>query len=438
MRSLRPRALALSPVIAALLAVSVTAESPVVAAPAAAKTRATAPEQTASDAGPRRARASTAAPSSRTAAPALRTAAPAFRTAAPALRTAAPSSRTAATADVDALALEISEAWMAKVPARSMAWNWVEAVLALGLEAVQEDTGSPEILSYVKTWIDYHMARGIRVNRNDAVVPATSALYLYETLGDPVYLEPVLQCNRYLEEEAPRLDDGAIAHTLITPNQVWIDSLFMFGTFYTMQGSILGEGAAFDAIAEQFGLFEGHLFSDRQQLYFHMYDEAIDQTVPSTPTFWGRGNGWALASLAMLLTDLPANHPDRPALEGYFRAHAAGILKWQDSSGLWWTVVNRPGESYLETSATALFTFGLERGYRLGLLGPEAHTAAEKGVAGIISRIEYDDAGYPVVTGISKATNPGPFSYYAHIPVTEDEPYGVGAVLLALKEWGRP
>lgn len=340
----------------------------------------------------------------------------------------------AADSDYGALAGQIAQAWMDQHPAESMDWNWEEAVLALGLQAVHQATNSDEVLWYIKRWIDYHLARGVHINRSDAVVPATSALYLYEVYGSPAYLDVVDQCHHYLDDVVPRLEDGAIVHTIMTPHQIWVDSLFMFGTFYTMDGAITGNGASFDALAEQYQLFRTHLVSDRADLYWHMYDELADQHVSSTPTFWGRGNGWALASLAMLLTEMPPNHPDRPALEAAFVEHAAAVEHWQDASGLWWTVVNRPGDTYLETSASALFTFALLRGVRLGILGEEALQTAAKGLNGLMSVIAYDESGYPQVTGISKATNPGPYWLYANIPQGTDEPYGIGAVLMAFEE----
>ncbi len=339
--------------------------------------------------------------------------------------------------ELHALAEDLAETWMGSHPPQSMAWNWGEAVLALGLQAVHRATNDDAVLEYIQTWVDYHLARGVHINRNDAVVPVTSALYLYDVLGDPAYLDLVDQAETYLDEVAPRLDDGAIAHMMITPNQIWVDSLFMFGTFDAMDGAITGNITAFDALAEQFRLFRTHLVSQNFGLYWHMYDEIVDRHVSGTPTFWARGNGWALASLAVLLTELPADHPDRPALVSAFTSHAAAVMTWQDVSGLWWTVLNRPGDTYLETSASALFCFALLRGAHLGILGSNAEAAAEKALTGLVSVIDYDDEGNPVVTGISKATNPGPYWMYARVPVGDDEPYGVGAVMMAFEEAGR-
>ena len=332
-----------------------------------------------------------------------------------------------------ALAEDIAEAWMTRNGPRTMAWNWKEAVLMIGMQATWARTESPEILDYTKEWIDYHMARGYRIASSDTTVPTTSAAFLYDTLGDPAYLGPVEEARAYLADGAPYLDDGTVAHAAFLPNQAWVDSLFMLGSFYTWDARYTGDPDAQSAAALQFERFNEHLFAERKGLYWHMYDEAIDHHVPASPTFWGRGNGWALASLALLLTDLPQDHPDRRALVALFRAHADGVMSYQEPTGLWHTVVNKP-ETYTETSATALFTFGLLRGYSLGLLDTRALEAGRLGLAALQDQIVEGEDGLPVVTQISKATNPGPYEYYAHVPLGEDEPYGVGAVLLALEE----
>lgn len=103
-------------------------------------------------------------------------------------------------------------------------------------------------------------------------------------------------------------------------------------------------------------------------------------------------------------------------------------------SGLWWQVVNRPGETYLETSATALFAYGLARGVRYGFRDLALVGAIDAAIAGIETRIRRDAAGRPIVTDVSGPTMVGGFDYYASIPLEEDVPFGVGAVILALTE----
>jgi unsaturated rhamnogalacturonyl hydrolase len=96
--------------------------------------------------------------------------------------------------------------------------------------------------------------------------------------------------------------------------------------------------------------------------------------------------------------------------------------------------MNRPGEIYLETSASALFSYGIARAYRYGLVGEEELDAARRALDGIRAAIVEDDQGRPVVTGISGPTDVGTYESYAEVPLQEDISYGVGATILALVE----
>ncbi|MCA9637784.1 MAG: glycoside hydrolase family 88 protein, partial [Myxococcales bacterium] len=100
----------------------------------------------------------------------------------------------------------------------------------------------------------------------------------------------------------------------------------------------------------------------------------------------------------------------------------------------WWTLVDRPGEGYLETSASALFAYSLARGWRYGQVDHAALPAIERAIVGLGGRIVDDAAGRPVVRGISGPTLPGTRASYLAVPLVDDRPYGVGAVILALVE----
>jgi len=118
-----------------------------------------------------------------------------------------------------------------------------------------------------------------------------------------------------------------------------------------------------------------------------------------------------------------------------FRDQVRGALALQDSeTGLWWTIMNRPGEIYQETSGPALFAYGIARAYRYGILGERELAAALRAVAGVKKRIQPDEQGRPVVTGISFGTDPTSFEGYAQVEQSDDVNYGVGAAILALIE----
>jgi len=111
------------------------------------------------------------------------------------------------------------------------------------------------------------------------------------------------------------------------------------------------------------------------------------------------------------------------------------MLNYQDeTSGLWWAVVNKPGKTYLETSTTALFGYGLSIGYRYKIRDSSVIPVILKALDGIKSRIRQNKKKYLVVTGISSPTSIGDLNYYRDVPLCNDISYGVGPVILFLTE----
>lgn len=96
--------------------------------------------------------------------------------------------------------------------------------------------------------------------------------------------------------------------------------------------------------------------------------------------------------------------------------------------------MNRPGETYLETSATALFAYRMARVYRYGLLGDAELESTKRAMETVIDAVEYDAQDRPYVTGISGATDVSTFEEHAAVPLEDDVNCGVGAVILAMIE----
>jgi unsaturated rhamnogalacturonyl hydrolase len=151
--------------------------------------------------------------------------------------------------------------------------------------------------------------------------------------------------------------------------------------------------------------------------------------------YWGRGNAWVIVSLADYLRVRLLRGETDPEVEQIFRDQVRGVIELQErESGLWWTIMNRPGEIYRETSATALFAYGITRAYRYGILGDSELAAARLAVEAVKRQIRIDEQGRPIVTGISKGTDPGMSEQYAAVELGEDIHYGVGSAILALIE----
>ena len=113
-------------------------------------------------------------------------------------------------------------------------------------------------------------------------------------------------------------------------------------------------------------------------LVFHGYDESktavwADPETGVSPIIWSRAVGWYVWSLVETLGRFPKSHPGYERLLSYFKTVAKGLKDSQDpESHGWWLVMNEPypGKegNYFESSAAAMFTYGLLAGLREGYL----------------------------------------------------------------------
>ncbi len=206
----------------------------------------------------------------------------------------------------------------------------------------------------------------------------------------------------------------------------------MFGVVLTRLGYLTGENKYFDLITDQVEIFASLLQDKEEGLFRHAWIGG--EQVPQEQVFWARGNGWVLTSLTELLSVLPSEHPNRSKVMDIYSQLVDAVAGYQDTSGLWYTVMNRPGETYLETSASALFTYSLAKGINQGLIGEEYLPNIQAGIEGLKQKIYIDDEGNLILSGTSTGTQPGGFDDYNSVKLRDNVSYGIGAVILAFCE----
>jgi len=331
-----------------------------------------------------------------------------------------------------ALASEIAQRYIAEHPPAEQDWNWEEGVLMYAMTELYRVTGDTAVRDYYKAWLDYHLAEGWGISWSDSCPPALTAIALYAETGDEAYAAVPIEVLRFLDEDALRTEQGGISHMgTLNVRTLWIDSLFMFGMVLTRWGELDHDRDALDEMRDQLDIFATLLQSD-SGLFVHAYDWPLTY---DTDIYWGRGNSWVTVSDADYLRARALRYEEDERAQEILLRQIDGVLAAQDAdSGLWWTIMNRPGEIYLETSATALFTYGMVRAYRYGLVDDRVLAPAAAAMAGIDTMIARDADDRPYVTGISGPTSVGTFDEYSHVPLEDDLSYGVGGVILALIE----
>ena len=168
----------------------------------------------------------------------------------------------------------------------------------------------------------------------------------------------------YIAHRQFRFADGTLARQRPQPESLWADDLYMGVPALAQMGALTGERAWFDDAARQVLPVPRQLWDPQVGLYAH--GKHLNQ--PLNPEFyWARANGWAMMASVELLDVLPQDHPGRERVLDALRAHVRSIAKLQSgTSGLWHQMLDKP-DSYLETSASAIFVYGLARAINRGV-----------------------------------------------------------------------
>lgn len=222
-----------------------------------------------------------------------------------------------------------------------------------------------------------------------------------------------------------RLVDGTLARNRPLPNTLWLDDLYMSVPALAQMGALTGDVKYFDDAVKQIGQFSSRLFVPATGLYRHGWVQAME---PHPAYYWARANGWAAVAMAELLSVLPANHPGRAAVLAPFQAHIRGLAAVQSGTGLWHQLLDR-NDSYLETSASAMFCYAIARGINRGWLDPLAYgPVASLAWNAVAQKVNAQGQVEGTCVGTSLAFDP---AYYYFRPTSIHAAHGYGPVLLA-------
>jgi rhamnogalacturonyl hydrolase YesR len=242
----------------------------------------------------------------------------------------------------------------------------------------------------------------------------------------------------WIQEQQERLPDGTLWRKAQRDEDhgwpdgtLWADDLYMACPFLVRWAAFTGNNDGLTDAAKQVIHMAARL-QDADGLWFHGFSVPRAQ---HSPVKWGRANGWVAVTLAEILSVLPQDHPDRPALLEICRRQVNGLLRVQPASGLWRQVLDQP-ESWEETSCTAMFAYAIARGVNRGWLPAEDRRFAGIALAALCARCLSPEG---VVKGTCEGTGIGlRLDYYASRKRPDDDAHGPGPLLLAGTEWLNP
>lgn len=230
---------------------------------------------------------------------------------------------------------------------------------------------------------------------------------------------------RWIRTEQLRLADGTLARHRPHPHTLWLDDLYMSVPALAQMGALTGETKYFDDAVKQVLQFSARMFIPERGLYRHGWVQDME---PHPAFHWGRANGWAIVAMAELLSVLPEDHPGRAAVLAQYRAHAAGLAAVQGRTGLWHQLLDRD-DSYLETSASAMFVYSIARGINRGWLDPLAYgPMVSLGWNAVAQQVNAQGQVENTCVGTGMGFEP---MFYYYRPVSVYAAHGYGPVLLA-------
>lgn len=310
-------------------------------------------------------------------------------------------------------------------------WEWTQGVGLYGLWRLFDKTHARKYLDILITFFEKQMAIGFPALNVNTATPFLTMSYVGEYLKEERYLQPCRESAAWIMEHFPRTKEGGFQHMTsdtLNDQELWDDTLFMTVLFLANMGRIEGKPAYIEEAQYQFLLHAKYLADRETGLWYHGW--TFNGRHNFAGAFWGRGNCWITMAIPIFLEMVPCAPAVRRALVELLKAQADSLVKFQDPGGMWHTVIDDP-DSYVETSASCGFAYGILRGVHSGLLDQSYEAAAMKAVKPILSYIADDG----VVNQVSYGTPMGRESkdFYKKIPI-QPMPYGQALAMLLLIE----
>lgn len=323
---------------------------------------------------------------------------------------------------------------------RLVSYEWGVAYGAMLLAS--ESTGDPKYrdytvkrLNFIASVADHYRSKPVNngpvrsVTEPRALDDAGSmCAAMIKTLnagGDKLLKPCIDNYISYISTKQQRLADGTLSRNRPLADALWLDDLYMSVPALARMGKLTGDKKYFDDACRQILQFSQRMFNPGLNLYMHGWVQAMN---PHPEFHWARCNGWALLAMSELLDVLPQDHPSREKILDQFKNHIKGIASYQAESGFWHQLIDR-NDSYLETSATAIFTYCAAHGINSGYLDAQAYgPMAVLGWNAVSTRVNEKGEVEGTCVGTGMGFDP---AFYYKRPVNVAAAHGYGPVIMA-------
>ncbi len=222
-----------------------------------------------------------------------------------------------------------------------------------------------------------------------------------------------------------RLDDGTFARNRPAYHSVWLDDMFMGIPALLQYGKYKHNQKFTDEAIKQIKLFKDKMFVDEMGLFRHGW---VEGETDEPTFFWARANGWALLTLCEALDVLPEKNENRKWIFDLYKKQIQSLIALQSGLGLWHQLLDK-NDSYLETSASAIYTYAIAHGINKGWLSPKVYGPAAT-LAWNALTTKITDKGQIKGTCVGTGMGFDPAFYY-YRPTSLYAAHGYGPMLMA-------
>ncbi len=311
-------------------------------------------------------------------------------------------------------------------------WEWPQGVGLFGLWKLFTYRKEEAYLDVLKEYYSRQEKVGFPALNVNTAAPYLAMSCLAEYTGEEKYMEPCRKAARDIMDHFPRTQEGGFQHMTsdsVNDQELWDDTLYMTVLFLANMGRILGDQDMLKEAEKQFLLHVKYLQNKETGLWYHGWSFLRQDNFAGA--FWGRGNCWITMAIPEYLAMNVCSQETRELLTDVLLAQVTALKKFQAEDGMWHTLVDDP-TSYVESSATCGFAYGILKGIRDGLLSPAFKPVADAALKPILGYIAEDG----VVQQVSYGTPMGRETrdFYKEIPL-QPMPYGQALAILFLMEY---
>lgn len=307
-------------------------------------------------------------------------------------------------------------------------WAWTNGTMYLGMVEQAKLSGDQKYWDFLtgigkgQSW-----KPGPDVYHADDICVSQMYAEIFNHTGDSSILKPTIERMDYIISHP----QTSTLNFTVKGNQnrwSWCDALFMAPTAYTRIGKITGDSRYYDFMDKEFWTTYDTLYNKKDSLFFRDTRYKTMKEANGKNIYWGRGNGWVIGGLTIIIDHLPDNYRSKGKYIALYKEMMKKIVSLQDENGFWHpSLLDYKTYPMPETSSSGFYTYGLAWGINRGYLDKKEYLpATKKGWNALVSEVEPNGK-----VGWVQAIGADP----KKVSKNDTEVYGVGSFLMAASEY---